>query len=72
MYSVLKISLFPRTQLSLLWYAPSNLSLCGTHYFLGVDELENWHPPLKLFSRHVFFFLQRRKYDSKETYNNQG
>ena len=45
------------SQLWLLWYAPSNLSLSVAHALLplGVDELENWHPSFKtLFRRHIF------------------
>ena len=59
------------SQLWLLWYAPSNLSLSVAHALLplGVDELENWHPSFKtlfpqphLSSSVFFLFLQRRKY----------
>ena len=48
------------SQLWLLWYAPSNLSLSVAHALLplGVDELENWHPSFKtLFHSHIFQVL---------------
>ena len=65
------------SQLWLLWYAPSNLSLSVAHALLplGVDELENWHPSFKtLFLKahlpNLCFLLilaTTKIYDSKET-----
>ena len=67
------------SQLWLLWYAPSNLSLSVAHALLplGVDELENWHPSFKtLFftatsSRFCFLLIlaSTKIYDSKETWS---